>query len=65
MFNAVIRLCMRDLLPCLLKMLNLKSEKEDHKLKLASTGENWKKLKAPIKSYLDDMLSVNINLFFL
>jgi hypothetical protein len=56
---------MRDLLPCLLKLLNLnkqggKEEGSAHgKMKLASQGANWKKLKAPIKSYLDDVLTVN------
>ena len=60
----MIRLCMRDLLPCLLKLLNLNNkdkettEQQNGKAKLASSGSNWKKLKAPIKSYVDDMLNV-------
>lgn len=63
MFNAVIRLCIRDFFPCLLRILNLGNVKSDinNKLKLASSGENWKKLKTPIRSYLDDMLAVIFN----
>lgn len=60
----MIRLCIRDLLPCLLRVLNLNqgSKKDggnEKKIKPASTGCNWKKLKGPIKSYLADMLSVS------
>jgi hypothetical protein len=58
----MVRLCMRDLFPCFLKVLNLSSPKSDKpevgKVKLASAGENWKRVKVPIKSYLEDMLSV-------
>ena len=68
----MVRLCIRDLLPSLLKILDLASVKKDptesaktnghsstvDKIKLASTGSNWKKLKVPIKSYLEDMLIV-------
>ncbi len=55
---------MRDLVPCWLKMLNLNTPKNEAertggKVKLASTGSFWKKLKVPVKSYLDDLLSVN------
>jgi hypothetical protein len=48
----------------MLRLLNLakqgkKEEDSGHqKMKLASQGANWKKLKAPIKSYLDDVLIV-------
>lgn len=58
---------MRDLLPCLLRLLNLsKSAKNSDKTtngasshdKPASSGANWRKLKAPIKSYLTDLLTV-------
>ena len=69
-FNAMVRLCMRDLLPSLLKVLDLASAKQepngaenghiDAKFKLASTGSNWKKLKVPIKNYLEDLLIVSI-----
>ncbi|RNA10362.1 nucleolar complex 2 -like protein [Brachionus plicatilis] len=65
MFNAVIRLCIRDFFPCMLRILNLgsvKSDSDDNKLKLASSGENWKKLKGPVRSYLDDMLALASNL---
>ena len=72
MFNAVVRLCIRDLLPCLLKTLNLVNKKEtkgpgEAKAKPISSGSNWKKLKAPVKSYLTDMIAVSYkpNLFFL
>jgi len=69
----MVRLCIRDLLPSLLKILELskKDQKETvkangqsnpmDKVKLASTGSNWKKLKVPIKSYLEDMLIVSQN----
>ncbi len=69
-FNAMVRLCMRDLLPCLLRLLNLSqpfkgSSKKNNGTtpthdKLASSGSNWKKLKAPIKSYLTDLIAVKI-----
>jgi hypothetical protein len=74
-FNAMVRLCIRDLLPSLLRILDLASVKKApsendktnghgsstmDKVKLASTGSNWKKLKVPIKSYLEDMLIVRI-----
>ncbi len=70
MFNAIVRLCIRDLLPCMLKMLNLnkqgnKDDSSNNRMKLASQGANWKKLKAPIKSYLDDVLIVIYRLTFL
>lgn len=68
----MVRLCMRDLLPSLLKVLDLSSSKKesteaaaktnghaDAKFKLASAGSNWKKLKVPIKNYLEDLLVVN------
>ncbi len=65
MFNAVVRLCIRDLLPCLLRTLNLVNKKEnkagDAKTKPVSSGNNWKKLKAPVKSYLTDMIAVSNN----
>lgn len=67
----MVRLCMKDLLPCLLKILNLTSVNKNKtaatngktdasKLQLASNGSNWKKLKLPVKIYLEDILSVNI-----
>ena len=73
----MVRLCIRDLLPSLLKILELTSTKKDQKetvkangqsnpmdkVKLASTGSNWKKLKVPIKGYLEDMLIVSQNSF--
>ena len=65
MFNSVVRLCMKDLFPCLLKLLNLNKPNKNDKTangshnKLASSGANWKKLKAPIKSYLTDLLTVS------
>ena len=70
-FNAVVRLCMRDLLPCLLRLLNLTKPTKgsdngtgsSHN-KLASSGSNWKKLKSPIKCYLTDLLTV-INIYLL
>ena len=71
----MIRLCMRDLLPAMLKVLDLApSGKKDsngaanlkhlpnNKVKLASSGSNWKKLKVPVKSYLDDLLKVKLQL---
>lgn len=60
----MVRLCMRDLVPCMLKLLNLTSnnkeavEKPDGKVKLASAGSFWKKLKVPVKFYLEDLLSL-------
>ena len=69
-FNAMMRLCIRDLLPCLLRLLNLSNKSSKNKtatpeaapapakFKLANTGSFWKKLKVPIKSYLEDMLVV-------
>ena len=61
----MVRLCMRDLVPCWLKLLNLTSgkkelvERPDGKVKLASSGSFWKKLKVPVRSYLDDLLAVS------
>jgi nucleolar complex protein 2 len=65
LFNAMVRLCIRDLFPCLLKLLDLKhsSSTENgstNKLVLASTGANWKRLKNPIKTYIESMLTVKI-----
>ncbi len=73
-FNEIVRLCMRDLLPCLLRILDLSAVNKKGKkvvesngggggvsaakFQLASSGSNWKKLKVPVKSYLDDMLLV-------
>jgi hypothetical protein len=62
----MVRLCMRDLVPCLLRLLELNAKKEAEKVdteksgkvKLASSGSFWKKLKIPIKSYLEDLLAV-------
>ena len=64
----MVRMCLKDLFPCFLRILKLapaaganKEQKGDGDLsraKLASTGSFWKKLKAPIKSYLSDMLLV-------
>lgn len=67
LFNAMVRLCIRDLLPCMLRVLNLnqgskKDSGNEKKIKPASTGSNWKKLKAPVKSYLADMLSLVSNI---
>ena len=70
----MVRLCMKDLLPCFLRLLNLnkstqnsKKRKSDEtkeidndKIQLASSGANWKKLKAPIKSYVEDMMTVSV-----
>lgn len=64
---------MRDLLPCLLRLLNLsKPAKNSDKTtngasshdKPASSGANWRKLKAPIKSYLTDLLTVRFTFIF-
>jgi hypothetical protein len=66
----MVRLCMKDLLPCLLRILNLSSvnknktvaangKTDGSKLQLASNGSNWKKLKLPVKTYLEEILSVN------
>ena len=63
----MMRLCMRDLLPCLLRILNLaqdKTKSSEAKIKPASSGANWKKLKSPIKSYLNDVLSVKYYLLY-
>ena len=61
----MVRLCMRDLVPCWLKLLNLSSGgkkstagDDERKMKLASSGSHWKKIKTAVKSYLDDLLSV-------
>lgn len=67
LFNATVRLCIRDLLPCFLRTLNLtktgnlKTSKET-KLKPASSGTHWKKLKIPIKSYVTDMITLASNI---
>jgi hypothetical protein len=51
---------MKDLLPSMLKLLNLKpSDDVNKKLKLPNEGSNWKKLKVPIKTYLNDMMLVS------
>jgi nucleolar complex protein 2 len=69
---------MRDLLPSLLKVLDLGAASttseatvktktpnghNQNKIKLASGGQYWKKLKVPVKNYLEDMLLLvsNIN----
>lgn len=68
LFNAMVRLCIRDLLPCLLRVLSLnqqakaKTDANANKIKPASSGTNWKKLKSPVKSYLADMLSLASNI---
>jgi hypothetical protein len=61
-FNGIIRLCMRDMVPCVYRILDLKAEEVDQvrkKCKLPNEGSHWKALKVPIKSYLDDMLNVS------
>ncbi len=71
MFNEIVRLCMKDMVPCLLRILNLTSvnknklagtngKSEASKFQLASNGSNWKKIKFPVKTYLEDILSVNL-----
>ena len=65
----MVRLCIKDLLPCFLRMLKLntqtkasKSESglDTSKVRLANSGNFWKKLKAPIKSYLGDVFLVSL-----
>lgn len=70
----MVRLCMKDLLPCLLRILNLSSinknkstdlvngKIDSSKIKLASDGSNWKKIKLSVKIYLEDILSVSLNI---
>jgi hypothetical protein len=51
---------MRDLLPCILRLLNIKPTDEvNKKLVLPNKGEFWKKLRVPVKAYISDILQVN------
>jgi hypothetical protein len=59
----MVRICIRDLLPCFLRVLNMnqpKNKANELKQKPISSGSNWKKIKAPVKCYLNDILSVNL-----
>ncbi|XP_076328498.1 nucleolar complex protein 2 isoform X2 [Tachypleus tridentatus] len=60
-FNAVIRLCLEDLLPALFKILKLSlpTTSQLHKNVLNPTkSRHWKKFLAPIKSYLVDTVKL-------
>jgi hypothetical protein len=61
-FNTIIRVCMKDMVPNIYRILDLKVNETDEirkKCKLPNEGSYWKVLKVPIKSYLDDMLNAS------
>jgi hypothetical protein len=54
---------MRDMVPCIYRILDLKMSETDQvkkQFKLPNEGSYWKVLKVPIKTYLDDMLNVRL-----
>ncbi len=57
-FNAIVRLCLTDILPMLQRFLSLPKAKDAHKLVLPSTSEKWSRVKIDVKSYLQEMIQV-------
>ena len=53
-FNAVVRLCIADLLPAFLRHLKVKvtSNVDSRKIEKATKGKLWTQIKPSVKSYL-------------
>ncbi|XP_014665889.1 PREDICTED: nucleolar complex protein 2 homolog [Priapulus caudatus] len=59
-FNAIVRMCMVDLVPAIYKVLNLPQplERQQKKLMLPSSSKKWPKLKIGMKHYLTDLMQL-------
>ena len=58
MFNAIVRLCLTDILPTVNKNLKLPKQKDPNKLTLPSTSKNWSKVRGDMKTYITDIIQV-------
>ncbi len=58
MFNAIVRLCMTDIMPTVSRILNLPKEKSDTKVVLPHSSKNWSKVRTDMKTYILDMTQV-------
>jgi len=57
-FNAIVRLCITELLPVWTRVLKIAKPKEGKSAALPSSSDKWKAIRSDVKSYLTDLLTL-------
>ncbi len=57
-FNAIVRLCMTDILPTVNRTLKLPKSKDPNKPVMPSSSKQWTRIRADVKTYITDIIQV-------
>ena len=62
-FNAIVRLCMTDILPTVNRTLKLPKSKDPNKPVMPSSSKQWTRIRADVKTYITDIIQVFEDIF--